>query len=157
LTGAGTRRRVALIGRDKSRNTLARPDIRLPEWSLQRTEVNDMAQRCSYFLPETAELRECVWRPAADVYRARYGWLVKIDLAGVRPADVNVSLAGQSLIVSGERRDWLAAEGHQLYSMEIAYNRFQRIIEFPCALANAQLELEYRDGLLFIALKCEAS
>ena len=28
---------------------------------------------------------EAYWRPAADIYRTRTGWLIKYDLAGVRP------------------------------------------------------------------------
>jgi HSP20 family protein len=115
-----------------------------------------MAQRCTYFLPNLAELNEA-WQPAADIYRAAFGWLVKVDLAGVRPTDVDVRVSGQMLVITGQRRDWLVTEGHQLYSMEITYSRFQRAIEFPCALDNVQVELDYRDGLLLIALKCQSS
>ena len=41
--------------------------------------------------PGEPPLQSIGWRPAADVYRVRDGWLVKFDLAGVRPEDVEVS------------------------------------------------------------------
>ena len=31
-----------------------------------------------------------LWNPAADVYRTRDGWTVKIDLAGVRPDEIEI-------------------------------------------------------------------
>ena len=45
------------------------------------------------------------WTPAADVYRTREGWLVKVDLAGVSPDEVEITVAGRSLVVAGIRRD----------------------------------------------------
>ena len=35
---------------------------------------------------------EACWRPAADIYRTRTGWLIKYDLAGVRPEDIEITL-----------------------------------------------------------------
>ena len=90
------------------------------------------------------------WCPLADVYRCGYGWVVKLDLAGVRIEDVEMSVAGGRLTVQGLRRDWLCGEGHQSYSMEIAYNRFERAIEFPCDLEQAEIRSEYHDGMLLI-------
>jgi HSP20 family protein len=64
------------------------------------------------------------WRPSMDIYKARNGWLLKFDLAGVRPEDVNVEVRGCRICVSGVRRDLFAEEAGSYYSMEIAYNRF---------------------------------
>ena len=92
------------------------------------------------------------WRPPADVYRCGYGWVVKLDLAGVRIEDVQMNVAGRRLTVEGLRRDWLCGEGHQSYSIEIAYNRFERAIEFPCDLEQAGITSEFHDGMLLIRL-----
>ena len=99
--------------------------------------------------------REPVWRPAADVYRGIQGWLVKLDLAGVRTQDIELSVSGQSLQIRGVRRDWAIREGQQSYSMEIAYNRFERVIELPSDLGQVDVTTEYRDGMLLIHLRTE--
>jgi HSP20 family protein len=92
------------------------------------------------------------WRPAADVYHCPEGWLVKFDLAGVRPEEVEVSVRGRHLLVSGIRRDWITQADHRFYSMEICYNRFERAVELPCELDTAELTLDYRYGMLLVRL-----
>ena len=97
---------------------------------------------------------ETVWRPAVDIYRSRTGWLVKYDLAGVKREDIEVTAAGSCITVRGVRRDWKLEEGCSHYSMEIAYNRFERTLELPCDLEGARIELEGREGILLVRLQC---
>jgi len=93
-----------------------------------------------------------LWNPAADVYRTRDGWLVKVDLAGVRPDDVEITLDGPLLRISGLRRDSFCGEGVSHYQLEITYSRFEKIIQFPCSIEHATVERDYRDGLLVLHL-----
>lgn len=97
------------------------------------------------------------WKPSADVYRTRGGWLVKFDLAGVRPTDIQVGISGRRLIVRGQRRDWVVEEsqGCSAYSMEISYSTFERCVELPCDLDPARTITEYRDGMLLVQLAIE--
>ena len=90
------------------------------------------------------------WRPSADIYRTPEGWVIKMELAGVRPEDINVLASGSELFVSGVRRDRFVEEGWSHYSMEITYSRFERKIELPCALDRASLSIEYQEGLLLV-------
>lgn len=94
------------------------------------------------------------WYPAADVVQTRDGWLVKFELAGVRPSDLTLRIEKRSLTLTGTRRDWSAAEAGSYYSMEISYSRFERRIDFPCELAGATLRMDYRDGMLLAHLSC---
>jgi HSP20 family protein len=96
---------------------------------------------------------ECVWRPAADVYRTRDGWLVKFDLAGVDPSEIRVSLGGGRLTIAGVRRDLLVQEGCSSYSLEISYSRFERSLDLPLDTQSMQLRTEYRDGMLLVWLQ----
>ena len=96
-----------------------------------------------------------LWNPAADVYRTRDGWLVKLDLAGVRANDVEVTIEGPLLRVSGLRRDSICGEGISHYQLEITYSRFEKAIQFPCSIEHATIERDYRDGLLILQLREE--
>jgi HSP20 family protein len=98
---------------------------------------------------------ESRWRPAADIYRTRRGWLVKYELAGVKAEDVQVSINGSQLTIGGCRRDWKLEEGSSHYSMEISYHRFERTLELPCDLKDARLQIEAREGILLIRILCE--
>jgi HSP20 family protein len=97
------------------------------------------------------------WEPSADIYRTRDGWLLKFDLAGVRPEDVAVSVRGRRVSVSGVRRDLAVEEGCSYYSMEISYNRFERSIEMPVDLESARITLEARNGLLLVRMNTEGN
>jgi HSP20 family protein len=111
----------------------------------------------SFFLPAAGSCREASWHPAADLYRTPEGWLIKFDLAGVHPDDLQVSVAGSRLIVRGVRRDTSIEEGCHCYRMEIAYSRFERCVDLPFALEPARMATEYRDGMLLVRLQEEAN
>lgn len=90
------------------------------------------------------------WQPAVDIYRTHTGWLLKFELAGVTEEDLAVEVHGSRLTVSGVRRDWSIEDCSAHYAMEIAYNRFERVVELPCDLEQSQLSLELRHGILFV-------
>lgn len=70
-------------------------------------------------------LESARWRPAADVYRARDGWLLKLELAGVSAEDIRLAIRGSRLHVEGERRDWTIDDRHEHQSLEIRYSHFE--------------------------------
>ena len=105
--------------------------------------------------PPTNPVQGPCWRPPADIYRIRGGWLVKFDLAGVRAEDIRVSVCGRQLAVEGTRHDWLIENGQQHYCMEISYSQFERSVELPTELEHARISTEYRDGMLLIRLMTE--
>lgn len=92
----------------------------------------------------------CPWRPCADIYRTRQGWLIKLDLAGVRREEIEVGVCGSMLVVSGSRRDWLVEEAVDHYRMEIAYSSFERRFDLPCEWQSCRISTEYRDGMLLV-------
>jgi HSP20 family protein len=54
---------------------------------------------------------ETCWRPAADIYRTRTGWLIKYDVAGVKPDEIEVTVRGSQVIIRGVRRDGRLEDG----------------------------------------------
>jgi HSP20 family protein len=98
-------------------------------------------------------VRECVWRPAVDVRRTDGGWLIMAELAGVPPDQVHVVVRGNSVVLSGVRRDTPQEDGARCYAMEIAYCRFERRIELPAPLEDAELSVSSRDGLVILKIR----
>lgn len=111
-----------------------------------------MAYRSTFFLPKRCGQSDTCWQPAVDVYRRQEGWVVKCELAGVNPRHIQTSVSGCRLIISGCRRDLSVKESQQAYSMEIRYDRFERTVEMPCDLRDADFEVDYRDGMLIITV-----
>ena len=96
-----------------------------------------------------------LWCPAADVYRSQDGWIVKVDLAGVKPLDVDVIIDGDLLRISGSRRDGTCGEGVSHFQLEITYSRFEKMIRFPRSIEHASIERDYHDDLLILHLREE--
>ena len=108
-------------------------------------------KRVSIFSSMAAKpAREITWQPATDVYRTPDGWLLKLELAGVKLEEVRISAAGSAITVSGVRRDQVTERSCCHYSMEISYSRFQRTIHLPCDVTSAALEPRYENGILLV-------
>ena len=96
-----------------------------------------------------------LWCPAADVYSTEDGWIVKVDLAGIKPADIELSVNGPLLRITGSRRDGICGQGVAHYQLEITYSRFEKVIQFPRSIEDASIDRDYHDGLLILRLREE--
>lgn len=107
-------------------------------------------------LPKTRGGLRCtqhIWDPAADVHRTREGWIIKFELAGVAPDELEIRIEGDTLSVAGVRRDETYTEYVSCQQLEITYSRFERMIRFPCPIEGAVIERRYKDGLLILHLR----
>ena len=110
------------------------------------------------FLPPGRHVRPSgrLWNPPADVYRTRDGWIVKVDLAGVRADDLEIDLYDANYLrIRGCRRDTFYEDGFRYHQMEITYSRFEKTVQFPGPITGASIGRDYRDGFLIIKLQCE--
>lgn len=98
----------------------------------------------------TPALAHSCWRPAADVYRTSEGWLIKLELAGVRPEDLRIEVLGRRIRVAGQRRDVLLEIGCNCQSLEISYDRFERWFDFPCDLPTQEPRVRIENGMLLV-------
>jgi len=96
--------------------------------------------------------RPLCWQPATDIYRTPEGWLIKMELAGVRQGDIEVHTCGRFLMVRGKRSDTPLRKGCSLHSLEISYSAFERQVELPVLLEPLRISSEYRDGMLWVRL-----
>jgi HSP20 family protein len=140
---------VAAVGIDPPLTTA------LPPQRQGLTMSNKFSRVPSIFDGAMLRSGEAFWCPAADIYRTRTGWLIKYDLAGVGSEDIEVTVLGAQITVRGMRRDWQLEDGARHYSMEIAYNRFERTLELPCDVSGAAVEIRGREGILLLRLTCQ--
>ena len=115
----------------------------------------DLIRLMQSLFPNPESLHGPAWRPAVDVYRTPRGWLLKFDLAGVRPEEVSLKVEGCRVTIRGVRRDWVTEEGCSYYRLEIAYNHFERSVELPCDVEPASVATDYRHGMLLVHLITE--
>lgn len=106
------------------------------------------------FLGSSKDVRSgSLWYPAADVYKTKDGWLVKVELAGVSAEDVEIEVQGNMLNIVGTRRDRSCSSGVSYHQMEITYCRFEKTLKFPGSIDGATIEHNFDNGLLIISLR----
>jgi len=74
--------------------------------------------------------------------------VVRCDLPGVDPSDVDVSLEGTTLTISGVRRSEREGkeDGHRF--SEVRYGRFERSLTVPAGLDPEKVTARYENGVL---------
>ena len=96
------------------------------------------------------QVRSSVWDPPTDVYEIEGAYIVRMEIAGMREEDFDVSLQKDSLYIAGFRPDLPSIRAY--YQMEIRSGKFATVVELPGAVDDDQATAEYRDGFLTITL-----
>ena len=92
------------------------------------------------------------WEPSIDIYEDRDKVSVKAELPGMKKEDISITLDGNTLTISGERK---AEEEHkegENYRAERYFGRFQRSIALPQAVDQKKIQATYKDGVLTVTL-----
>lgn len=90
--------------------------------------------------------------PALDVEETEEGFTLHVELPGVKPEEVDVSLEENVLTVSGQRDfyDEKTAEGFR--RVERRFGRFHRAVRLPDRVDPDNVTAAYRDGLLTVTV-----
>lgn len=94
----------------------------------------------------------CAWTPAADVCERAEDVVVLLDVPGISPDAIEVSLVGNMLTVSGERLLCEVEAGTTRHLHERCGGRFARSIPMPVSVNPEAVSAEAKDGVLRICL-----
>ncbi|MGQ9688585.1 MAG: Hsp20/alpha crystallin family protein [Desulfobaccales bacterium] len=92
------------------------------------------------------------FRPPADLYETPAGLVVRLELAGVAVEDLSIALAGQELVVRGQRRPSPPVEVSRVLHYEITYGSFERRFHIPLAINPEGVAARYEQGILEVTL-----
>ncbi len=90
------------------------------------------------------------WVPNTDVYATDDGLVIKVELAGMRKEDLELTVEGNRLMISGHRPDSCRAGQCKFLVMEINYGSFESLIELPAGYDLGQAKAAYQNGFLRI-------
>ncbi len=93
-----------------------------------------------------------VFAPAADVVETEDAILVKVDLPGHDPKDVQVKLEGDTLTIQAERREEKDARGQRALRTERTWGVFARSFVLPTSVDSQRAEARYDNGVLTVSL-----
>ena len=90
--------------------------------------------------------------PLIDVYEKDNRVIVKAELAGMKPEEVDISVDGNLLTISGEKKQENEVKEKDYYRLERSYGSFQRAVELPTGIKADQAKASYKNGILQIEL-----
>src|SRR5580698_8841576 len=90
------------------------------------------------------------WVPNTDVYTTDEGLVVKMELAGMRSENLQITVEGSRLMISGQRPDGCRAAKFNFLAMEINYGPFENVLDLPSGYDLSQAKASYLNGFLRI-------
>jgi len=90
------------------------------------------------------------WVPNTDVYASDSGLVIKVELAGMRSENLEITVEGNRLRISGDRPDTCRAHKASFLVMEINYGPFESVLELPNGYDLSQARASYLNGFLRI-------
>lgn len=88
--------------------------------------------------------------PACDIEEAQDHYLLSFDMPGLDKANINIETVGNQLLVTGERRDERTSKRGRVFERRLG--RFERSITLPDDVKTSDIEAQYKDGVLMIAV-----
>lgn len=89
------------------------------------------------------------WTPAVDVYQDKDQFTVRVELAGLKKEEIDISLHGDTLTIAGERKQENADQG---FRTERFFGKFQRSLTLPALVSAEKVKATYQNGILTVNL-----
>jgi len=125
-------------------------DFPVPRLSTLRRELDRLFEDVFGEEPEEGGLVQ--WRPAIDLKEDEKALYVTADLPGVKKEDIDISIEGNRLTISGSRSFEKDEKRENYHFIERGYGRFCRSFTIPTAVNIDGIKASYADGVLTVEL-----
>lgn len=92
------------------------------------------------------------WHPSMDVYETEKAFVLRLEVAGVRSAELRVTVDGDVLRVRGRRQPPPDTDVQRLHQMEIAFGPFERSVRIPVPFEQQAVSAHLEDGFLCVTV-----
>jgi HSP20 family protein len=92
------------------------------------------------------------WAPAVDIFEHEGNIVLKAELPGVDPKDVDIRVENNVLSLRGERKFDSEVKRDEYHRVERAYGSFSRSFTLPAVVDTEKIAADYSDGVLKVTL-----
>jgi HSP20 family protein len=117
----------------------------------QREYVRLLKEAFSPMSGET-EVSTRSWAPPVDIYETEDAIVLKAELPGIDPKDVEVRVEDNTLYLKGERNYEKEVNEQNYHRIERSYGSFARSFSLPNSISAEKVKAEYKDGLLTLTM-----
>ena len=106
-----------------------------------------------FFEPQWGELPVLGdWAPSLDLSETKEALVVKMEVPGMDPKDMQLSLQENLLTVKGEKKQEKDEKDEQYHRVERSYGAFTRAVRLPIAVDAQKVTASFKNGLLVVTL-----
>jgi len=92
------------------------------------------------------------WAPAVDIYEHDGNVVLKAELPGIDPKDVDIRVENNTLTLRGERKLDAEVKRDSYHRVERSYGAFARSFTLTNVVDTEKIKADYRDGVLKVVL-----
>lgn len=92
------------------------------------------------------------WTPVLDFSETKEFFIVKMEVPGMDPKDIKISLQDHVLTMSGERKKVEEEKDERFYRLERSYGAFTRSIRLPMPVDEHKVNAIFKNGVLHISI-----
>jgi len=92
------------------------------------------------------------WLPYLDVAETKNEIVVKAEVPGLEPKDIDISLSDGLLTIKGEKKQEREEKEENYHLVERSYGSFARSIRLPNEVQSDKINASYKNGVLKIVL-----
>lgn len=111
-------------------------------------EMDNLFDRFFADMPWPGRSMTRQFAPALDVSENDNEFVVKAELPGIDPKEVDISLTDNLLIIKGEKKDEREETRENFHRVERSYGSFSRSFQLPCEVQEDKIEAQYKNGVL---------
>jgi HSP20 family protein len=100
--------------------------------------------------PERGQLAPVVWQPAIEAYETEGDVVIRAELPGIDPNQVEITVTQDTLTIKGEAKTEQEDRRRNYYRRELRHGAFIRSIALPAGVYGDQAKASYRNGILEI-------
>ena len=87
-----------------------------------------------------------------DMYQTKDNVIIKSTIAGVRPEDIDITVANDMVTVKGSRRKEESVAGDDYFYQECYWGNFSRSVIIPVDIDSEEIEADLKDGILTVII-----
>jgi HSP20 family protein len=101
---------------------------------------------------QTSEQNRVDFRPNVNTRETEEAYHIEVELPGVKKENVDIQVDGNVLTISGERNVREEVKDEDYHKVESRYGLFSRIFKLPEKVDVSNIEAEFKDGILEVAI-----
>ena len=126
--------------------------IRRPADLRRLNQVLDAAFTGWPFATESGDLVTSAWVPPTDIFEDADGLKILVELPGLRPEEVKLTVENLTLTIRGEKKQVAEEQTTKVHRYERSYGAFERSFALPNTVDVERVVAKFEHGVLTVTL-----